>query len=362
MFGILKPSFKYLPAESKALYHASYCNLCAALSATGCGALNRFALINDVVTIDWLLTETKISKEHPFACQNCKKLGVIGKKSQVTEHQKFLAAVCSFTVGVKLKDNALDEPSFKTKVRALAYFPAMRKAKKSLKGFKLLDKFKYNLELEACYEAEKTSQLSKACLPTENCYELFTLEASKALSSLPKPTISLLGRYLGRYVYLYDALEDMDEDLASGRYNALNANVDYQGEPEKKELAAKRLLMALKGMHLELFERIASLPRELSADRLRMKWESLLLGIEERLFDLVRPMNSLDLSARLRAFAVISEGVRGLIKPMLDDSMNPFKGCPLCESPEGGGCDCCTGSGCDGPCKPPEKGGCNPLD
>ena len=360
MFGVLKPSLAHVSAESKALYHASYCNLCAALSASGAGAVNRFFLINDVVTIDWLLTEPAKSDHHPFACNNCKKFGVIGKKSKVTEHQKFLAATSSFMVGVKLKDNALDEPTLKNKARTLAYFPVMRKAKKSLKAFNVLDDFMHNLKLEQRNESEQVRDLKKACKPTENCYERLTLEAGKSLSTLPTETIALLGKYLGRYVYLHDAMKDMDEDKDAGQYNILNISVDYQGEVEQKEAAARRLLEALKSMHLELFEKISSLPRSFGTDSLRIKWESVLFSIEQKLFNLIKPMNNSELFNVLSSFSVIGDGMKGLIKPMIDD--NPLSGCPVCKSPEGGGCDACSGSeGCEAPCKAPGGGGCNPF-
>ncbi len=363
MFGLLKPSLKHLSSVHRALYHASYCNLCAALSASGFGAVNRFFLVNDVVMLDWLLTETAESSHHPFACNNCRKGGVIGKKAKVTEHQKRLAAVCSFMVGIKLRDNAKDLPTLRSKVYAWAYFPLMRKARRSLQAFDMLSKLEAQIKLGELRESQEASHLLQATEPTEKGYTLLMLEAGKSLSTLPEDILRLGGRYFGRYVYLYDAVQDMDEDLKTNQYNVLNLSVDYKGETAEKEHAVSRMLDALKSMHLELFEKISRLPRSVSTDNIRVKWENVLFSIEERLFHLIHPLNSRELSRVLSSFAVVSERMHGMLCPMIDGEggpgNNPCKGSACCKSPEEGGGDCCS----DLPtCKGPEGGGCNPFN
>ena len=83
MFGILVPELNAVSPASQQSYNISYCNLCAALSAIGTGVLNRLFLVNDVVTIDWLLTDDEQTNQHTFSCRNCVKGGVIGKKARI---------------------------------------------------------------------------------------------------------------------------------------------------------------------------------------------------------------------------------------------------------------------------------------
>lgn len=61
MFGILKPSLCSLSENEKKSYNLTYCNLCASLSGSGVGVFNRLFLVNDIVTIDWLLSDANDS-------------------------------------------------------------------------------------------------------------------------------------------------------------------------------------------------------------------------------------------------------------------------------------------------------------
>lgn len=307
MFGVLTPALNSVSAESKQLYHQIYCNLCASLSASGRGVWNRFFLVNDVVTVDWLLTEEENEKNCAFECKNCVKGGVIGRKNRVLPHQTLLAALSTFVCGIKINDDARDTPKLKYKLRALLFRPMMKKAESSLRKFNLLDKLNHYLEHDKRNETQCLSNIDQACEPTEKCYELLTVEIAKKNSTLSQSTLELLGRYLGRCVYLLDAMNDMEKDRATHQYNVLNALSIHLDDHEAKRHIMGKCLEFLKPMRLEITEKLKELPDTLKFKFLQEKWESLFWSIESQLSDLITPLNDSQLLNILSSFSVGSK-------------------------------------------------------
>lgn len=341
MFGVLKPALGHVSSESKQLYHSTYCNLCASLSASGAGILNRFFLIHDVVTIDWLLAEEDESDHHVFACANCVKGGVIGKTSQVSSHQQFLAAISTYICGIKINDDAIDSPKLKNKSAALLYRPMMKKAEALLNKLNTLEGFSACLSLNSTNEARLVMAIDKACEPTEKFYELMTLEIAKTHSTLPQSTIELLGKYLGRCVYLLDAIEDMDEDREEKQYNVLNLLSSHQQEKKSKQNVMRLCLDFLKPMRLEITDKLTALSDSLKFNSLREKWESLFIGIEDQLSRLIKPLNDNNLINILASFSTLTRCVR-CSQLSIDnddfDCMGRIK--KICGDLTSGGCPC----------------------
>lgn len=347
MFGALKPALGHVSAECKKLYESTYCNLCAALSASGAGAWNRFFLVNDVVTIDWLLAETDQSNDHVFACYNCVKGGVIGRKNKISDHQKFLAAVSSYVCGVKIKDNSIDDPKLKNKSLALVYRPIMKKAEATLREFNVLDKLQAYQTLDHNNEIERVTDLDKACEPTEKCYELMTMENAKRISSLPLTTVALLGKYLGRCVYLLDAIEDMDDDKKKNQYNVLNLMSSSEETSQSKQQVIGHCLDFIKPLRLDITEKLAMLPKSVNTLTLQKKWESMFISIDRQLFKLIKPLNCMELLTNLASFSTLNDYCSKCSSWSSITACCPC--CPCCEC-----CPCCSCCepccSCCGPC------------
>ena len=291
MFGVLNPALEHVSAECKQRYNSTYCNLCAALSVAGAGVWNRFFLVNDVVTIDWLLAEDEFSDKHAFSCRNCLKGGAVGQKKKVTEHQARLAAISTFTCGVKINDNALDSPNLKNKSLALLYRPMMKKAEKILKKAHILEKIRALLAQDRANESQGIVTLEEACRPTEQCYELMTLEIAKTHSTLPISMQSMLGQYLGKCVYLLDAIADMDEDREKNQYNVLNNLAKGLDPRSAKQEVVAQCLEFIKPMRLEITEQLASLPNAFKYHTLRERCDSLFISTERQLLKLIKPLD-----------------------------------------------------------------------
>ncbi len=291
MFGVLKPALGHVSAECKKLYTSTYCNLCAALSASGAGVWNRFFLVNDVVTIDWLLSETS-EIDHQFACYNCIKGGVIGKKNKISDHQRFLAAVSSYVCGIKMNDNLADDPRLKNKSLAMLFRPIMKKAEQTLSEFNVLRPLQTFQSMDRQNEIEQVGQLDKASEPTEKCYELLTMEGAKYNASIPKKTIALLGQYLGRSVYLLDAISDMAEDKKKNQYNVLNI---MSRSNDNIQQVIGDCINFLKPLRIEINHKLSSLPGTINHLITKKKWNSIMASIDQQLFKQLKPLNCVEL-------------------------------------------------------------------
>ena len=349
MFGTLVPELKLVSIDCKKLYHSSYCNLCAALSASGAGLLNRFFLVNDVVTLDWLLTEEKTSDQHPFACNNCVKGGAIGKKTFVTSYQKLLAAISTFICGVKIKDNALDNPRLKNKSLVVIYRPLMKKAEALLKQRNLLEKLQNYLAINRKHEEDGVITLDEACRPTEDCYELMGVEIAKCSStSLSMDMIGLFGRYLGRCVYLLDAIKDMEDDKKKNQYNVLNLLSTNKDTPHAKQHAVGTALEFLKPLRLEITDKLALLPDNPHYKTLQKKWNSLFISIEHQLLKLIKPLEDKRLINLVSSFSPHTGCTHGSKRSPFDLEEKIGCGVPTQLT---NGCPCCNmcGALCGGP-------------
>lgn len=351
MFGVLKPTLTHVSPENRQLYTKSYCNLCAALSISGVGLFNRLFLVNDIVTLDWLLTDEEHPQQHPFSCKNCLKGGVIGKKKRVNQRQTLLAALSTYVCGIKIKDNALDSPNLKNKSLALIYHPLLKKAERLLRQANMLEELQTWLTLDRQNETQHISALEEACKPTEQCYKIMLLKFAKDYATLPQATLSLLGQYLGRCTYLLDAIKDIDEDREKNQYNILNQLSCNQDDSNVKASVVATCLEFLKPMRVDIADKLSSLPDSFQFNTLREKWGSLLFSIEDQLSVLISPLNDERLTGILSSFSNLS----GYMSCNQMNMKIEGSGSPLCGG-GGSSAGACRGKGdkaakCECPCR-----------
>ncbi len=352
MFGLLKPALGHVSTEARKLYYSCYCNTCAALSASGAGALNRFFLVNDVVTVQWLLTPNANPKEQPFACKNCVKGGAIGKKDQITPLQTFVAALSSYVIGIKIKDNQLDDPKFKHKLLAKMYHPVMKKAKKNLLTMGVLDSFEQFVSSDRKNETNENADLGLASGPTEACYAMATQVIGEKLSDLPKDLLGKIGAFFGRSVYLMDCMKDIEADRQKGDYNVLNLLKDSKGRALSNHEAIAEGVKAIRHAKINLSEEISALSGSRSITSVSKKLDSIFISIGHQLKQLVKPLKDKSLTQSLNAFMAGSFCQRCQPKGSklgLDPGCDPMELCP-CKICCGALSDCCCSCPCCDPC------------
>lgn len=137
MFGVIMPAIGQLNSNNKQAFNKTYCNICAANSFQF-NAAARLSLIYDLVTIDWLYSDI-VEKPHlSFKEYNCIKFHKPSTKKSIAPHLSKLSSLSCFMMGVKLSDNAQDEPTKKNRFLNRAYQGTMKKAKSVLSDSGLL--------------------------------------------------------------------------------------------------------------------------------------------------------------------------------------------------------------------------------
>jgi hypothetical protein len=332
MFGVLYPATQYVSVEQKQQYESIYCNLCAALSATGVGPFNRFFLVHDLVTLGWLFSDEQRNNAQGFSCHNCVKGGVIGKKKLVSIQQTLLAALSTYFFGIKFNDNLHDNPSVIQTIKTWLYRPIMRKAERILKQYNLLDDLTYYVDLNLINEAQQIASLEKASEPTEKFYGRVTEAVGQYVKQVPPSLLQLMGRYLGRCVYILDAIKDMKEDKIQHQYNVLNLMMTNENMSEISVL--KRCLDFLKPMRQDISKQLELLSNESYLGALRAKCDNLFISIEHQLRQLLIPFDQKSLLSTLYSFSVVP-GCGGNAKIKIDDFTPPSQQCcpPGCKPP-----------------------------
>lgn len=231
MFGYVRSAEEALSPEDKARYQAAYCGLCHSLKEQ-CGFAARFVLNYDFVFLCLLLEEQ----------EDCPAPGVRRCAAHPAKGRPCLAATPAMALCAresvilayhKLGDGVRDKGFFRglgDRAAALALGPAYRRAAGAQGEF--------DRHVRACLaqldalERENSPQLDR----TADAFARLLAAAAPHTGDarLDRPRQQLLYQ-LGRWIYLVDALDDLEEDRAAGRYNPLAAR--FGAEVDRPYLA-----------------------------------------------------------------------------------------------------------------------------
>ncbi len=218
MFGYVRPAPERLSQEDRDRYQAVYCGLCHTLQGQ-CGAAARFVLNYDFVFLALLLEE---EEDREVCLRRCVAHPV---KGRACSSGTFAAALCAQESVIlayhKLRDGMADEGLFgglKYRVGALLLIPAYRRARAARGPF--------DAHVRACLneldelEGQNSPQLDRVA---DTFARLLAGAAPTGGNDfLDRPRQQLL-YHLGRWIYLTDAVDDLAEDTAKGRYNPIAA-------------------------------------------------------------------------------------------------------------------------------------------
>jgi len=233
MFGYVKVNNAELKVKENELYRATYCGLCRSMGKCT-GQCSRMTLNYDFVFLalvrivlegreEQIEFERKRCFVHPFT-----KRGVM-KRNPVLDYSAFAAALLNYH---KLVDDLADEKGKKKLVAALAKPFVKHSAKKAKKrGLEPLDrKIADGLARLAEFEKKKEPSVD---LPAELFGAILGDIMSYGLEGSRARIAYSLGEAVGAWIYIADALDDMEEDAAKGRYNPIL--LLYGGEIPSKE-------------------------------------------------------------------------------------------------------------------------------
>ena len=243
MFGYIQPFKPMLRICEYDTYKAVYCGLCKQLSRSY-GPFARMTLSYDFTFL--ALLQLALDEKPPqFERQNClynplkKRPCCVGCKSL-----QFSASAAMLLLYYKLLDNIADERYPKKVLYQVAY-PFVRRAWKKARMLlpELDEKIGGQMQRQALLEQRQCSSVDEASEPIAIC--LSALFCSISSEEGERRILERLGYLLGRWIYLADALDDLDEDRAKGRYNPFIFMWDGQEAAAQKEQAILSLNMTV---------------------------------------------------------------------------------------------------------------------
>ena len=228
MFGYVRPVREELKCRDFDLYKASYCGLCGAMRRRY-GWLAPMFLNYDFTFLALLLSEP----EERFApCRGRCHANPLLKKPMCQPSEALDAAADESVVLTwwQLRDKARDSGLWKglpARTLALLLKPAYRKAARRRPEFDRC--VRESLEKLSALEAERCSSMDRAA----DTFAVLLQGAAPASGEAARDrALQQLLYHLGRWIYLIDAQDDLEEDRASGNYNAVAARFGPEGDDE----------------------------------------------------------------------------------------------------------------------------------
>ena len=241
MFGYVRPLREELKCRDFDLYRATYCGLCRAMRRRY-GWLAPMFLNYDFTFLALLLAP---AEERFTPCRGrCHANPLIKKPMCQTAPGLETAADESVVLTWwQLRDKAEDEgflPGLTARLLAILLKPSYRKAARRQPEFDRL--VRECLEQLHRMEEEKIPSLDR---PAHTFALLLQGAAPKTGEEGRDRAMEQMLYHLGRWIYLLDAQDDLEEDLAQGRYNPVAARFGPEGDGEamKRTLDHSRNLM-----------------------------------------------------------------------------------------------------------------------
>lgn len=220
MFGILRPGRAFASTTELQRYSSAYCNLCGFISSRY-GFSSRLLLVHDFVTLWWLM-EPQDNPQRRLRNLNCVRGGSRRVRNELTEAERFLAAISVFAAGVKIDDDAHDERTMRSRSLRRLYRRKFEQARVELEDVNFdVTSLEQLLARQREVEERCERNLAVASEVTGHCYAMI----AEKLCGLMESELSVneaftIGESLGRSVFVADAIRDHDEDCGHA-YNPL---------------------------------------------------------------------------------------------------------------------------------------------
>ena len=226
MFGYVRPVREELKCRDVDLYRAIYCGLCRCMRRRY-GLLAPKFLNYDFTFLALLLEEPE---ERFTPCRGRCHANPLLKKSMCQTSPALETAADESVVLTwwQLKDKGADSGlwgGLPARALALLLTPAYRKAARRRPEFDRT--VRESLEKLSALEAEGCPSMDRAA---DTFAVLLQSAAPKTGEAARDRALEQLLYHLGRWIYLIDAQDDLEEDRASGNYNAVAARFGPEGD------------------------------------------------------------------------------------------------------------------------------------
>lgn len=222
MFGYVRPATPELRVREHERFRALYCGMCRTLGKNY-GFAARCVLSYDFVFLAAILWQAEDSPR----VENCRCPLSFSKKRCCTNTNEAMdtAAGCGVILAYhKLRDNVRDEGFFKSLVARTASVGLRRAYKKAVRRYPDFDAAVAERlrELEAIERAGAVRQT--ADLHADKFARLLAAAADGETDETRRKILAELLYHLGRWIYITDARDDLAEDTAQNRPNALRGS------------------------------------------------------------------------------------------------------------------------------------------
>lgn len=223
MFGYIVPDKANLYIKDFQVYNAFYCSLCKALSREG-NQLTRLSANYDATFFD-IFIHAILRKEVAIKSETCM---IAMKKKNVAKIDDLTIRVADVAVLLlyySLTDDILDGKKSRRIIRT-SFALRTRKAKKREPIINTIIEESYKklreLEKEQCTNIDKVSDTSAKMLQDITCqFKTLSYEESNFIYNI------------GKLIYLFDAVDDVEEDTKNKSYNPVI--LSYGSCVDKKE-------------------------------------------------------------------------------------------------------------------------------
>ncbi len=249
MFGSLRIDDSLLTQEDRASYRAHFCGTCHAMREFGGRACSL--LTNYDETVLTVLVAGLERRDGSFERRSCTALPVkkVGVASIAPDHARFVAAATVAAVGAKLRDDVDDDRSLRARFTLRLLRSRERRAWRTLSECGLSpDVFRSLPRRQQRAELQVGATLAELAAPSADLLGATFARCAQICDRADAvESMRALGRGLGTFVYLWDAVEDLDEDKRRGRFNAIQR---VFGDSED--------LLAASGPHQAIHEQLES--------------------------------------------------------------------------------------------------------
>lgn len=266
MFGYVTPCKMELKVKDYEKFKAYYCGLCREIK-TSFGNLPRLTLNYDMtflaVLLDSLCDNGNIIKIDFCAFHPMQKRLVISKNSSL-EYAAFCNVILAY---YKLLDNVSDDNSMKSRIYSSVLGTYLKKASSAYLSNS--DYIKRALRELNDFESNSSDKT------LDELSHYFADLTGYILTSYPfmsgnEEVLYRLGYNLGKWIYIIDAYDDLEKDMAKGKFNAINAvfNKDHLSYNELISNIDKRIEFTLLNCAQYCLEYLDKLPIKKNYDLL----------------------------------------------------------------------------------------------
>lgn len=223
MFGYVLPLKEELKVHQLNTFKSYYCGLCCHIKEDF-GQLPRMVLNYDLVAMGMLLDglspdQAYLQKKNCIVHPATKKPVIIRNKAL-----QYTASMNVALVYYKLLDDIQDDHNLKSEALAKLLVPYKVKFKPEIRKINRMIAFHLK-ELYALEQSKNFQSIDEVCHP-------FSLIVGKILQAYPyslaqdspqlREKLFNFGYALGKWIYMIDALDDLEKDMAKGRFNPIN--------------------------------------------------------------------------------------------------------------------------------------------